>query len=88
MLVYKDLLVFYHAVAQVLSRKSTALALISEQLNERIPPVLKEFLRHAGQLYLHISHATSEIVKSIESLLIDSKSEFYLDLIACYPDYR
>ena len=77
-MVYKDLLAFYHVVIQVLERKSTALAYVSEQFNERIPPVIDEFFQHAEQLRIHISNATSQIVKSIESLLIDAKSKHFL----------
>ena len=72
--VYKDLLLFYYAVVHVLTRKSVALAWISEQFNERIPPVVQDFLKHASLLYQHIDNATTKIIKSIESLLIDSKS--------------
>lgn len=34
---------------------------------------MQDFLRHANQLQIHISNATSEIIKSVEQLLLDSK---------------
>ncbi|OAQ96024.1 hypothetical protein LLEC1_03761 [Akanthomyces lecanii] len=71
--VYKDLLLFYYAVVHVLTKKSVALAWISEQFNERIPPVVQDFLKHTSLLYQHIDNATTKVIKSIESLLIDAK---------------
>lgn len=75
MVVYKDLLLFYHAVLQVLTKKSVALAMMSEQLNERVPPVVEDFLHHSDQLRQHISNATSEVVKNIEKYFIEAMSK-------------
>ncbi|KFA71991.1 hypothetical protein S40288_08082 [Stachybotrys chartarum IBT 40288] len=76
--VYKDLLLFYHAVLQVLTKKSVALAMMSEQLNERVPPVVEDFLHHSDQLRQHISNATSEVVKNIEKYFIDAMIQTHL----------
>ena len=73
-LVYKDLLLFYHEVTQVLARKSTALAWMSEQLNVRIPPVVEDFLRHADQLRQHIDNATAAIIRNIEEWVVEETS--------------
>ncbi|KAG9255094.1 wd-repeat protein [Emericellopsis atlantica] len=70
-LVYKDLLLFYHEVIQVLAKKSTALAWMSEQLNARIPPVVEDFLRHSDQLRQHIDNATAAIIRNIEEWVVE-----------------
>lgn len=74
-LVYKDLLSFYLAVVHLLDQ-SVLTAMISEQFNQRLPPIVEDFLRHSHSLQTHISNATAEIVKSIEHLLIDAMSKF------------
>lgn len=69
-------MLFYYAVVHVITKKSVALAWISEQFSERIPPVVQDFLKHTSLLYQHIDNATTKIIKSIESLLIDTKSGY------------
>ncbi|TQV91103.1 wd-repeat protein [Cordyceps javanica] len=71
--VYKDLFLFYYAVFHVLTKKYVSLAWISEQFNERIPPVVQDFLKHASLLHQHINNATTKVIKSIEASLLDTK---------------
>lgn len=74
MVVYKDLLTFYHAVVQILSREHVVLAWISEQFNEKVPPVVHDFLQHAEDLHSQINSATFRIAQSIEDMVLDTKS--------------
>ncbi|ATY62351.1 wd-repeat protein [Cordyceps militaris] len=70
--VYKDLLLFYYNVVQVLTGKVVAWSWISENINERITPVVHSFLKNAKLLRQHINNANT---KSIQSQHMDKKIE-------------
>ncbi|KAH7035969.1 uncharacterized protein B0I36DRAFT_265433 [Microdochium trichocladiopsis] len=71
--VYKDLLAFYCSATEILTRQATVLALLSEQLNERLPPLVDNYVNDSKLLGQHIKNATDALLKKIEEMLIDDK---------------
>lgn len=51
------------------------LALVCEQLNQRLPTIVSDFVKHAALLRDRIGNATLELVTDIKNLLQDNKSE-------------
>lgn len=73
--VYKDLLNFYIAALDILTSKAFVLALVCDQLNQRLPTIVSDFLTHASLLRDNIGNATLELVTDIRKLLQDNKSK-------------
>ncbi|KAK5207557.1 hypothetical protein LTR41_006601 [Exophiala xenobiotica] len=71
--VYKDLLNFYIAALDILTSKAFILALVCDQLNQRLPTIVSDFLKHAALLRDRIGNATLELVTDIKKLLQDNK---------------
>ncbi|KXJ86797.1 hypothetical protein Micbo1qcDRAFT_125400 [Microdochium bolleyi] len=71
--VYRDLLAFYCSAIKILTRQATVLALLSEQLNERLPPLVDNYVNDSKLLNQHIKNATDALLKKIEEMLIDAK---------------
>ena len=72
---YKDLLNFYVAALDILSSKTFVLALVCDQLKQRLPTIVSDFLKHAALLRDRIGNATLELVTDIKNLLQDNKSK-------------
>lgn len=49
------------------------LALLSEQLNERLPPLMDNYVNDSKLLNQHIKNATDAILSNIKEMLIDEK---------------
>ena len=74
--VYRKLLEFYYAAFDILTRKGTRLVMTMVLENDRLPGIVKEFLKHTSKLHILVQKATFEIVAEIETLLLDGKSAF------------
>jgi hypothetical protein len=73
--VYKDLLNFYIAALDILTSKAFVLALVCDQLRQRLPTIVSDFVKHAALLRERIGNATLELVTDIKKLLQDNKSK-------------
>lgn len=73
--VYKDLLNFYIAAQKILTSKTFVLALVCEQLRQRLPTIVTRFCEHAEVLKYRIDNATLELVADIKKLLQDNMSK-------------
>ncbi|KAJ9653673.1 hypothetical protein H2198_007184 [Neophaeococcomyces mojaviensis] len=71
--VYKDLLNFYIAALDILTSKAFVLALVCDQLSQRLPTIVSDFVKHAALLRDRIGNATLELVTDIKKLLQDNK---------------
>lgn len=71
---YQDLLQFYIAAQKILTSKVFMLALVSDQLRQRLPAIVRDFVEHASLLKSRIENATLQLVADIKKLLQDSKS--------------
>ncbi|KAI4268987.1 MAG: hypothetical protein LQ337_007536 [Flavoplaca oasis] len=71
--VYKDLLNFYIAAQKILTNKAFVFALVCEQLRQRLPTIVSDFLEHAASLKSRIANATLELVADIKNILQDNK---------------
>ena len=76
MTVYTDLLTFYCSATEILTRQATVLALLSAQLNERLPPLVENYVNDSKLLNQHIKNATDAILSDIKEMLIDEKGTF------------
>lgn len=75
MLVYKNLLEFYQASFDILSKKGVKLVLQMALKSDRLPKIIEEFLKHAETLHKLIQSATAEIVRDIQTMLYDQESK-------------
>ncbi|KAL8901698.1 MAG: hypothetical protein Q9207_005067 [Kuettlingeria erythrocarpa] len=71
--VYKDLLDFYIAAHDILTSKAFVLALVCDQLRQRLPKIVSGFLEHAALLKSSIANATVELLTEIKKILQDKK---------------
>ena len=76
---YKDLVNFYIAALDILSSKIFVLALVCDQLNQRLPAIVSNFTMHAALLRDRIGNATLELVTDIKKLLQDNRSKFPIE---------
>jgi hypothetical protein len=75
-LVYQKLLEFYNAAFEILSRKGAKLVMRVILENDRLPNIVQDFLKHAGNLGKLVQKATLEIVEDIRTMLYDHESTF------------
>lgn len=76
MLVYQKLLEFYNAAFEILSRKGAKLVMKMVLETDRLPNIVKDFLKHADYLHKLVVNATSNIVADIKKMLLDYESKF------------
>lgn len=74
--VYQKLLEFYNAAFEILSRKGAKLVMKIILENDRLPGIVKEFLKHADFLRQLVQKATWEIAEDIKAMLYDHASTF------------
>jgi hypothetical protein len=72
--VYKDLVKFYVAAFDILTSKSFLIAVIDNQLSQRLSGIIHDFLQHAAHLRSRLANATLKLVTDINTLLQDNKS--------------
>ena len=70
---YIDLLNFYVAILEILSSKVFSLAMLD--LENRLPTITSDFAEHVKNLRSYLDNEQLRIVKQIEDLLIENKSE-------------
>ncbi|KFY59291.1 hypothetical protein V496_05718 [Pseudogymnoascus sp. VKM F-4515 (FW-2607)] len=70
-LVYQKLLEFYNVAFEILTRKGAKLVMRIILENDRLPNIVKDFLKHADNLRRIVQKATWEIVEDIKSMLYD-----------------
>lgn len=70
---YIDLLNFYVAILEILSSKVFSLAMLD--LENRLPTITSDFTEHVKNLRSYLDNEQLRIVKQIEDLLIENKSE-------------
>lgn len=73
---YQKLLEFYNVAFEILTRRGARLVMKMTLENQRLPDIVKEFLRHADLLRKIVQKATWEIVEDIKTMLYDDKSMF------------
>ena len=73
-LVYQNLLEFYSAAFEILSRKGVKLVMKIVLEDGRLPGIVDDFLRHADYLRKLVGKATWEIVEDIKAMLYDHES--------------
>lgn len=71
---YQKLLEFYNVAFEILTRKGAKLVLKIILENDRLPDIIKDFLKHADNLRKLVQKATWEIVEDIKSMLYDYES--------------
>jgi hypothetical protein len=74
--VYQKLLEFYNAAFEILTRKGAKLVITMILENDRLPDIVKDFLKHADYLRQLVQKATWEIVEDIKAMLYDQSSTF------------
>ena len=74
--VYIQILNFYRAAHQMLTREGTKLAVKMVLETDRLPNIIQEFLRHADVLRKLIEKATWEVVEDIKLMLYDHDSKY------------
>ncbi|KFY93587.1 hypothetical protein V498_04342 [Pseudogymnoascus sp. VKM F-4517 (FW-2822)] len=77
-LVYQKLLEFYNVAFEILTRKGAKLVLKIILENDRLPDIIKDFLKHADNLRKLVQKATWEIVEDIKSMLYDYEISSWL----------
>ena len=76
--VYKDLLQFYAVASEILASRSFVFALIRDQISERLPSVVEDFIEHADSLKLWISKAIVMLLEDVNKSLLEEKSKLIL----------
>ncbi|KAI1498957.1 hypothetical protein F5X99DRAFT_391625 [Biscogniauxia marginata] len=76
--VYQKLLEFYSAAFEILNRKGAKLVMTMILESDRLPNIIKDFLRHADFLRKLIQKATWEIVQDIRAMLYDAEISRWL----------
>ncbi|KAF2440432.1 hypothetical protein P171DRAFT_394849 [Karstenula rhodostoma CBS 690.94] len=77
--VYRKILEFYTAAHEILTRKGVKLAMKMVLETDRLPNIVKEFLKHAETLRKLIEKATWEIVEDIKTMLYDREIARWLN---------
>ncbi|KFZ04192.1 hypothetical protein V502_10338 [Pseudogymnoascus sp. VKM F-4520 (FW-2644)] len=77
-LVYQKLLEFYNVAFEILTRKGAKLVMKIILENDRLPNIVKDFLKHADNLRKIVQKATWEIVEDIKSMLYDHEISRWL----------
>ncbi|OTB04511.1 hypothetical protein M426DRAFT_151789 [Hypoxylon sp. CI-4A] len=67
-MVHKDLIKYYITAIAILETKT---GVVTEQFRQRMPPIIKDFNRHASLLEKQVDVATAVLVKNTEILLQD-----------------
>ncbi|POR39645.1 Vegetative incompatibility protein HET-E-1 [Tolypocladium paradoxum] len=75
-LVYRKLLEFFNAAFEIISRKGAKMVMKMVLENDRLPNIVKDFLKHAENLRNLVQKATWEIVEDIKAMLYDHESMF------------
>lgn len=75
-LVYQKLLEFYNVAFEILTREGAKLVMKMILENNRLPNIVKDFLKHADSLRKLVQKATWEIVEDIKAMLYDHESMF------------
>jgi hypothetical protein len=75
-LVYQKLLEFYNAAFEILTKKGAKIVMKMILETNRLPDIVKDFLRHADYLRKLVQKATLEIVEDIRAMLYDHESMF------------
>lgn len=63
------------ATLDILTSKVFVLALVCDQLSQRLPTIVSDFLEHATLLRSRIGNATLELITDIKRLLQEDKSK-------------
>lgn len=74
--VYRKILEFYKAAFEILTKRGAKLVMKMVLETDRLPSIIRDFLRHANNLGKLVQKATWEIVEDIKSMLYDRESEF------------
>ncbi|KAF2267298.1 hypothetical protein CC78DRAFT_490454 [Lojkania enalia] len=69
--VYQQILEFYKAAHEILTRRGRKLAIKMILETDRLPNIIQDFLKHADTLRKLIEKATWEIVEDIKTMLYD-----------------
>ncbi|KIW89922.1 uncharacterized protein Z519_09352 [Cladophialophora bantiana CBS 173.52] len=85
--VYKDLLNFYIAALDKLTSKAFVLALVCDQLSQRLPTIVSDFVDHAALLLDRVGNATLELVTDIKKPLQDNKTSDACEWILADPKF-
>lgn len=82
---YRNLLEFYNAASEILSRKGVKLVMKIVLEDGRLPGIVDDFLRHADYLGKLVQKATLEIVEDIKAMLYDHEStSLYPNMLSTY----
>lgn len=81
MSVYRNLLDFYSAAFDILSKQGLKALLEMVMERTRIPAVVAEFVKHANSLQMLVNKAILEINQDIKNMLYDSESKQFLALV-------
>lgn len=74
--VYRDLLQFYVAALDIISSNYYALKLLCNEVKQKLPSIVNDFVNHVDLLSRSIENATLELVTDIKKLLQDNKGRF------------
>jgi hypothetical protein len=73
--VYREIIEFYRAAHEILTRRGRRLAMRMILDTDRLPNIIHDFMRHADVLRKLIEKAIWEIVEDIKAMLYDRESE-------------
>ncbi len=73
---YQKLLEFYKVSLEILTRKGAKLIMKIVLDNNRLPDIVKDFLKYSDTLRKLVQKATWEIVEDIKAMLYDHESKF------------
>lgn len=73
-MVYRKLLEFYSAAFEILSKTGARLVIKFVLQTNRLPTIVKDFLKHADHLRKLVEKATLEIADDIRAMLHDQES--------------
>jgi hypothetical protein len=75
--VYREIIEFYRAAHEILTRRGRRLAMRMILDTDRLPNIIHDFMRHADVLRKLIEKAIWEIVEDIKAMLYDRESESF-----------